>query len=298
MCGIYIKKDLRKCLLLEDRVVLSFSKKNLNYIMTLYLKMRKEIEYYKTKILLMWLENREYKANLYMGLFSAFFTLIVHITVFYVLGNLFLYDLGFRFYDFIILFCLLMSGSLMWRLFTNPYLSYYIKRGNLNKMLTLPMSTIVYQMPIMLKGVGLVNSLIFLFLTIILSLFGNYTNYLLALFIYLSGYISQISIMNFIGSLSFFMKESSFVYRLYYHNVTIAVEDFTPIPFQNSFLYSIVAFLPCSLYGFFTLASMKSLYLDFIPIIILISLAIISVFSILTIINWKFGLKRYEAFGG
>lgn len=258
--------------------------------------MKKEINYFLARLKLLWLENREYRINLLMGLIANISLFLTHIMVFFILGEIFLFDFGLVRIDFVLLFSLLLFSSIAWRLFANPLLAFYLKSGKINKIITLPISPFLFQMPIHLRGVGLVNIMINGIIILILLLTLGYINLLSGLILLILGLFFQISIMNCIFSTSFFMKESSFLYKLYYHNLTITIEDFTPIPFQKTFFYNVVSFFPASIYGFWTLLEFKGMLTNY-EILVLVSLVGGIFFSIITYLNWKIGLKKYEVYG-
>ncbi|MCH8519811.1 MAG: hypothetical protein LAT82_03580 [Nanoarchaeota archaeon] len=260
--------------------------------------MNKEIEYFKVRLGLLWLENKEYKINLLMGFISNISLFITVIALYMVVGNLFLFEYGFRIVDFILLFSLLLFSSILWRLFANSRLSEMLKRGDFNKILTLPVSAFVFQAPFSMFGVGLINILTnFVILIILLVIFYYPMFYIVGFLIIFLGNIFQFTLMNCIFSFSFFMKENSFLYRLYYNSVTGSVEQFTPIAFSNSPVYMFMALLPASIYGFWAVEGFKGNF-EMLNIIIVTSLVGICIFSIITYINWKIGIKRYEGFGG
>lgn len=260
--------------------------------------MNKEIEYFKVRLKLLWLENKEYKINLLMGFVSNITLFITILALYYIVGNLFLFEYGFRMIDFITLFVLLLLSSILWRLFANSKLNEMLKRGDFNKILTLPVSVFVFQAPFTMFGVGLVNILVnFSILIILLLVFYSPLYYIIGFTILVIGNLMQFAFMNFIFSFSFFMKENRFLYMLYYHSTTGSVEQFTPIAFTNSPLYLFMALLPASIYGFWAVEAFKGNFEMFSIILVVSSIGII-VFSILTYINWKIGIRKYEGFGG
>ena len=260
--------------------------------------MNKEIEYFKVRLKLLWLENKEYKINLLMGFISNITLFITILALYYIVGNLFLFDYGFTMIDFITLFVLLLFSSILWRLFANSKLSMMLKRGDFNKILTLPISAFVFQAPFTMFGVGLVNIMVnFSILVILLLVFYSPLYYIVGLTILVLGNLFQFTIMNYIFSFSFFMKQNDFLYRLYYSSTSGSVEQFTPIAFTNSSLYMLMALLPASIYGFWAVEAFKGNF-EMFSIILITSLIGIIVFSILTYTNWKIGIRRYEGFGG
>ena len=260
--------------------------------------MIKEVEYFKVRLKLLWLENKEYKINLLMGFISNITLFITILSLYYIVGNLFLFEYGFRMIDFITLFVLLLFSSILWRLFANSRLSEMLKRGDFNKILTLPISAFVFQAPFTMFGVGLVNILVnFSILIMLLLVFYSPLYYIAGFTILVLGNLMQFTFMNFIFSFSFFMKENRFLYTLYYHSTTGSVEQFTPIAFTNSPLYMFMALLPASIYGFWAVEVFKGNF-EMLSIILITSLVGIIIFSMFTHINWKIGIRRYEGFGG
>lgn len=259
--------------------------------------MRKESEYFKTRLKLLMLENKEYKINLLMGIISNIMLFITIMIFYFIVGGLFLKEYGFRNIDFVLMFILLLFSSLSWRLFSNKDISRYLKSGEFNKMLTLPINTFVFQTPLSIKGVGLVNIMITSSIAIIILVFNySYENYVYGFIVLFFGNILQFAVLNALFSFSFFMKENMFLHRLYYGGITRSVEEFTPIAFSQSPIFLIMALLPASIYGFWSVEAFKG-NLEMFNTILIASCIGVGIFSFIIYLNWKYGLKRYEAFG-
>lgn len=260
--------------------------------------MNKEVEYFKTRLKLLMLENKEYKINLLMGIVSNIMLFITIMIFYFIVGDLFLREYGFRNIDFVLMFMLLMFSSLSWRLFSNKDISRHLKTGEFNKMLILPINTFVFQTPLSIKGVGLVNMMITCSIAAIILIFNySYENYVYGLIVLFLGNLFQFAVLNALFSLSFFIKENLFLHRLYYGGISSSIEEFTPIAFSQSPIFVIMALLPVSIYGFWAVEAFKG-NLQMFNLVIMASCIGIVVFSFTTYFNWKYGLRRYEAFGG
>jgi len=92
------------------------------------------------------------------------------------------------------------------------------------------------------------------------------------------------------------MKSNEFLINLFNKQLNFTIEEYTPRLFLETKFKWIAFLLPGSIYGFFTIESLKNNYeilLYFLPYLLLS-------FSIMTIgiyLLWHYGLKKYEAYG-
>lgn len=97
--------------------------------------------------------------------------------------------------------------------------------------------------------------------------------------------------------LHFFLKEIRF-FKYAYDYSNNFFNSYPITFFENSSIYNIFIILGNSFYGVF-ITEYYFGYISFTKLISLISIAFILtiIFTILGLILWKYGLKRYEAFG-
>ena len=258
---------------------------------------RREFDYYLTLVGTRWLENKEYRTNLVMGFLSNFTMILSYVIFFGIIGELFLAQYGLGFRDYLLFFCLIAMGSFLWRFTANRTFYQLLLKGDLNKALTMPINPYIYQIPMALRG-SLMAFCVFWFIAlIVVILLWHVTIYLLLGFVtFMLGFIFQTAILSFIFSLAFFMKKSEFIFSLYYHELNHVVEGFTPVPFLDSKLALLMVSIPSAVYGFVTLMTIKG-DLSFLMNTIMVCIIGSLFFGTLTYINWRIGLKKYEAYG-
>lgn len=198
--------------------------------------LQKYMEIFIVKLKIGLKEMAEYKANNIAGLIANFFVSGSYILFYMIFAETIMYDfLDWEKMDYVVMFILLMTFALFLRFFTLSSFHLELLKGNLNDFLVRPINPYSIMSTRNLRGSIILNSIIFLGISLFLLFIGDYSNYLLAFCIGFIGFIGHILIVNNIFSLSFFMKQGGFIYDLYYRNYFVTIETYTPKMFENSF---------------------------------------------------------------
>ncbi len=257
---------------------------------------QKYLEVFFTKCRISLKEIIEYKTQFWSVLFFdviIFFVMILFLNIY---GTLVFEFLNWGTYDFFIFFCLLiLAAKFIWMHFLR-FFSTRLIQGELNLYLVRPVSSYFMMNCSTINGANIVTGFGFFMLTLILVYFGDYTNYFFSIIIFLFGICYYIIFHNFFASFSFFMKKGEFLVDLFNRRINFAIEEFTPKLFYKTPFQWVAFLMPSAIYGFFTLEALKGNFEIFseFSLILLISFVIMFVGLLL---QWHYGLKRYEAYG-
>lgn len=254
------------------------------YVNILYEKLKQAIK-----------ASLEYKTNLYSVLMFDIIAFFVYTMFFKVYKTAIGEILIWTNYDFIVYFLLLLAGGKgMWLLSLMKFNTFLLE-GGINTYLTKPVNTFFLSLIRNTSGVNIITFPMFFILMCILIVLGNYQNYFISFCILLFAIFYYQMFVNLVQSLAFFMKKNEFFFesarRLIFVN-----EQFTPKMFENSGFKTFFYLLPTSIFGYFTLESLKGnitqlqYYFPFMVITLIC-------FIVGTYALWYYGLKKYEAFG-
>lgn len=259
--------------------------------------MNRLFNYLKERIIISLKSFVEYKGNFYSILISDLFTYIITLIFYFVYINL----SGNSFLDWnlvnFLTFLLLVKFSLRFNnLFYFTGFSKRLLNGDLNSKLIRPIPT-YFSMILNLSSGKVIMTLISFVLLLIILLYSNLENYFLAFLVWSIGFIGSTFLVNTFEISSFFLK-GNIGLPFMKNEIEIISKNFTYAPFENQFLISKVLFLflPQSLIAYLTLnillgeISYFSIY--FMPLLFYSTIIILFHFII-----WKYGLKKYEAFG-
>ena len=255
--------------------------------------MNKNLDFVLTKIKITFKENKEYKFNLWSGIFTNIFIVLVLVLFWSVFSNLTSEIIKWDFNNFILYSVLTLAGTKSYFLFCIRRLNMFLISGELNLVLSNPINNILYLFFQKLTAQELVIFPILITVSGILVLNGVYTNYLFAIFVFIFGMFFHSLVISTIECLAFFMKNNLFLYE-FYSDLKYSLRHFTPKMYENlSFAFY---YFPTSFSGYFVIEILKG-RTDLI-LSMSFNLFIISfIFILILIYLFKFGLKRYEAFG-
>lgn len=253
---------------------------------------------YKLQFLLALKQLKEYKADFYMGLLTYTVTTLSYFVFYIVFQELSAEILNWTYYDFMLFFFIGMLTSLALRFFWVRPLVNIVKHGNLNTVLSKPVKPYFFIIIADLRGSFIPFTFIFLLIVISMSFFeSSYSNHFLASLILIIGFIVQILFLNIIFSLAFFTKGLvNYLFKLYYQNLNTLIEAYTPKFFESSKFVHIIYLFPVSFIDYFFIEILKGnteTMFFYLPYFLLFGLICL----IILIIQWKVGLKKYEAFG-
>jgi hypothetical protein len=169
--------------------------------------------------------------------------------------------------------------------------------GKLNTILTRPVSSYYFLSISNLRGSVIPFTIAYSILTILLVILNKeYSHYILAFFSVTIGFLVQVQLLNMIFSMSFFIKESGFLFKLYYHNLNLAVETYTPKFFEKTSFSFVMNMFPVAFICYFFVEILNGRTQDFwyyLPFFVLFGISCCIIIKIL----WYYGLRKYEAFG-
>jgi len=238
-------------------------------------------------------ENSEYKANLWTAILANSVRLFVLMLFFFVFENLIGEILGWSNYDFMLYSGLILAGQKVAYFVSVRKFKYHLLVGDLNIILCKPINSLLFQFFKRLHGAVLIVCPILVSFVVILMFLGDYENYLLAIFVFLFGMAFHSLYISIFESLAFFFKESGFLVNLY-TDFNYSVNGFTPKMMEN--LSSVFYFIPGALCGYFVIEILLGRVEQLLGIFGILCLVFICLCFGLKVI-WKFGLRRYEAFG-
>lgn len=169
--------------------------------------------------------------------------------------------------------------------------------GNFNSYLTKPINSFIFYTFKGIKMRWVVMGLIMLSFMLTFVLYTNlpFLKFLFVLFfsVLIFGYLF-ISIIYFLDSFAFYnikIKGSNIV------SINMKLTNFPPTIYEQFNYKFIFFFFPLVLYGVSTLYYFDTLSLKSFLSTLFIAFSLSLIFNILTYFIWKYGLKRYEAFG-
>lgn len=243
----------------------------------------------------------EFKPNLYAVCLFAPIDVILSIVFSYVLSQSIGDVVGFGFIDFLLIFVFLFTfNDFMSMFYRSKHLESYILFGDMNNILKIPGSPFLN---FFLK-IGY-NSFIFtifqvLIYTPIILYFGSWTFlslFLSSFFMFLLAIIFVFFIY-FLESFSWrFVKVGFFLKKVYLDNIQNDVRAYPMQFFRSSPLFYVLATMPIYFISTLVVPVFQNMEVGDLSVQFLI-LGCTFIVSIIGIwLNWRYGLKNYEAFG-
>jgi len=263
-------------------------------------ELKKHLDYLKINFTISYKKLFEYKTNMISGLIAQFFYMILGYFFLFLFSNSFADVINWSFLDFIFFFTLndtlwCLGGIFFWnkRLFNGitqgtlndtlfrplkPFFTYYFR--NINEvaiLMTLSNFPVLLACLYLLKP-NIIHLVLFIIISAIVILSFVITDY-------------------FLNSFEFYFKKMGLTLSYLYGS---AYESLTHYPFQF-FLHSRFKFFLLTLGTTFTASIivpiLRNTSIWNLKIQIIIFTTTIIILTIGTIINWRYGLKKYEAFG-
>lgn len=239
-------------------------------------------------------ESLEYKANTLALLFVMAFNFIILLGVFMITSNIFLQQLQWTLIDFTMFILLSYFCNRFYYLFDVRYLFKRLLLGELNVALTKPTNPFIFQNLKMINGQDIIV-LPVLIIPVLALLFTYEFNILMFIFFFVLMCIYNIIFAQFTGSLGFFSKMLPLTLHSFDKQFLNTIRVFTPKVFEFSLARNIIYVLYFSLMGFGLVELL--LQREYIIQYFYYSILVMGVLSGITYLNWKFGLKQYEAYG-
>lgn len=253
----------------------------------------KHLEILLIKINLALKENKEYKINLW----NAFIINIIYVlvmSIFYISINPLLEGIiSWSNQDFLLFLLLHLFMGKFLIIFSIKGLRFFLLSGEFNVILNKPINTFFHISTQFSGPVFLIFVTLFIITSIAIILEYMKNVFLFLLFFVLSS-VYLVIFFSFFNSFAFFIKNDSFMQEIP-RKINNRLKEFTPNVFQKTSIYEYLFIFP-SVFGSFILVEIlkgKTYFFSYLYIVI-ISFFILS-FG--TYLLWKYGLKKYEAFG-
>ena len=241
----------------------------------------------------------EYKVQFYSGVISSISFLFISIFSLLVFRENFGFlNLNLNVILFFVLFYqLIISIFLIFYRGSKSSLFILLVRGDINNYLTKPIVVLVQFIFKNIKIRWLINS-IFYFIVILIFLYFqdlSFSKFFLIFFLSLIICYFFIVSMLFVDSLSFYCNMTPFLN--FFMEANLGMGRFPPIFFDKFEYKNFLFLLPLSLVVFPTLYYFDLIGSNYLFWILIICLILSIILTFLTLVVWKKGLKRYEAFG-
>jgi ABC-type uncharacterized transport system permease subunit len=259
------------------------------------------LDFFKKNFEIMWKLTVEYKTNFYMNLFEVFILSSIAFFSYFLIGGVFenfiSWTLGdYVFFSFLIYICFIFGGFFSW----GKRLDWQLLKGDFNIFLTKPLNPFIFYIFLNLSGWALISffgRIFFIFLTIYLFDIKLY-NLGLAFLVFMLISINFLLVFQFLEALSFFGKKLSEIFGgMFYWDIFNINMNYPEIFFRESKLKYVLIFFSSFFVGSLLLPILRNyeIWNFWFQIYFLVIFNLILI--ILLFIMWKFGLKRYEAFG-
>ncbi|NQZ84551.1 MAG: ABC-2 family transporter protein [Nanoarchaeales archaeon] len=259
------------------------------------LNLSRYFNFFITKIYMGFIEIKEYKVNTLIILLNDIIYMYITFIFINLFSNLTSYFDTWSNFDKFTYLILLYSGVRIMRYFLLRRFSQKLKSGELNLYLTRPLNPFIFAATNGINSVTVFSTFPVIISFIYIIIVGSYQNILLTILLHIFGIFYFALILNVCMSFAFFMKEF-FLGRFITDDLVPLSEKFTPASFSgNNILEMLFYLLPTSFYGYLCIELLKGnfIVLDYM----FYGFLVFTILLVLLIIMWKFGLKRYEAFG-
>lgn len=266
--------------------------------MRFIIKMGRNWNYFKANFKLMWINTIEYKTNLYTSLAILIIYSVIGLLSFILIGDIFDEYIDWEVADFVIFYVLqyfvgIIAGFFSW----GKELHYTLTQGNLNQFLTKPLNPFIGYIFHTLTGWQLISAIFRFFLLIAVFIYFKIVpqNILLVILIILLINILVFVIHQFLESLEFIKYKLSSIGDSYWEFTEVFYTN--PAPLFQRFPVKTLLYLWEFYYTGLLLVPLIRGYeitnfgIHFYPLV-----GFIVLFGIGTLINWHYGLKKYEAY--
>ncbi len=255
------------------------------------------LDFFKVNLFIMFQTMKEYKANLY----SVFLIQIVFISISYftsfIIASNFGQVIGWNFLDFLVYQVLIriiyqFSGIFLW----GKSISHSIINAQFNNHLVMPLNIKLKYYFNNLSSSGYIYILFSLCELLILLIFfyQREINYLILLTTLLFLIVYHFLIHQSLETMGFHYKKLDHQLLRLYYPLTNILSSYPINYFQFFSFRNLLIFIPHSILVFFIFPSSITISLfTFYVILIVVSFLLV----LILIINWKIGLKKYEAYG-
>jgi len=259
-----------------------------------YFNFVKEISIIKFKAI------NQYKFNIYSNFLTNFGYVATLFFSYYILKSNFSSLFYWNIYEYLLFFLFLEIGIFMFGVWFR-YLYKYLLTGEFNNFLLRPINPFINYAFSSNKYFDFINAIFYFILLIIYVLFIlpnlNPLRFIITFIFFITGGIMYMSVYCLIDSLGFFMKNNRQIKSTYFTSGDIA-SRYPASFFKKSNVFYIIIFIANTYFAmwttdfYFKYITLNELVILFIPCFIITIISII-----LSIFLWRFGIKKYEAFG-
>lgn len=261
------------------------------------------LAFFWTNFVISFKASIEYKVNFYMTLLNGLAFIPTLLLFGYVLYSVILNQFSWTIVEYVLfIFLIDLYMDITGYFHAGKSLENLIKSGDLNMYLTKPTNPFISY-----AFAKSFNTALFILITImsysiillILDFRTTVLDLLLGVFLFIVLCLIGALFYQFLISFTWFILESDFFFRDLKWRIEYEVLGRYPALFFEkwNFLFLIMIFPSYYISSWLiSIISFSQVSIEYFEIIILVSITFISILGI--IINWKYGLKRYEAFGG
>jgi len=242
----------------------------------------------------------QYKFNIYSNFLTNFGYVATLFLSFHILKSNFSNLFYWNMYEYLFFFLLLETGLFIFTPWFR-YLYRYLLTGEFNNCLLRPINPFINYTFSSNKYFDFINAIFYIMLLIIYIFFIlpnlNILKFTITFIFFIIGGVMNTSTYCLIDSLGFFMKNNRQIKSTYFKASDVA-SRYPASFFKNSNIFYIIIFLANTYFAiwttdfYFSYINFQELIILFIPCFIVIFISIIS-----SILLWKFGIEKYEAFG-
>ncbi len=261
---------------------------------------KKNFEFIKVNIFIMWKRLLEFKSNFYSSLILEtiyFMTILIFFNIiFNQFSNIIQWKLeDLIIYNIIIAILFSFSGFLIWK----NTLFEILRSGNLNTYLLKPLNPLFFYIFYLLSPYALVFFIIDLIFFFVAYFYFNITfyNYFLSFFIFILILILNILLYLFFLSFDLLKMGLSEIFINPYNKINNLFENYPSIFFEKFFLKTILFIFPNFFVGTLFIPIIKNYNIPNLKFQLFLLISLILSLFFLIIFIWKIGLKKYSALG-
>lgn len=257
--------------------------------------MGKNLDFILTRIGLALKENVEYRMNLWSAFIINIVVSFVSIFFYLVYFEVGVIVEGWNFYDVVLYFFLFLASSKALHSISLKNFNIVLLRGIFSNILVLPINSFLFSIFYRLRGPVLVIFPILLFIIgVFVFLENSYSNYIFFILWFIYSFLWQGVFNIFFQSFAFFIKNIDFLISPFF-NINKVVRIYTPSSFDGfstKFLFYSLPSIVVSYFGIEILKGNFDVLFEVLPYLVFIQF----IFILVIWLNWRYGLKNYEAF--
>lgn len=261
---------------------------------------RRNLDYIKANFNIMWKNLTEYKINLYSAFLEQIVYYIVYLFFYIALSQSFSSIINWKIEDFLLYatfldLILVIAGIFYWSKDLRPD----ILSGKLNLTLIRPLNPqFAYQL-LNLSSAPLIMILMNIIVLIGISIYYNITliSWVLPIMYLLLITFSYIMFKLFIKSINFYTFGITYIIDTIEYQTFFGLRLYPSPFFKHSIFEKIFLIYPIFFSGTLLLPTLKKYPIINLKLQILILISLTLFFTIASIINWHYGLKKYNAYG-